>query len=245
MILFISDLHLSGKRPDKIKLFQSFMEHAAKHAKALYILGDLYEDFWLGCDDPNYPNLLIIQTLKNYAEKSPLYIMKGNRDFYLNQDFASATGCQLLADHSVIDLEGENVLIMHGDILCTDDISYQKWRYQITHPIIQWLALSVLPLIIKIILRKIVRAISAHLKSQKIAEIMDVNEATVIETMQDYNVTTLIHGHTHKLGQHTVKLNDHEGKRIVLGDWYHADSVLVCHNNKRQLMRIEEYLNLS
>jgi len=45
--LFISDLHLDHRRPQITELFLHFLETEARHAKALYILGDLFE-FWSG-----------------------------------------------------------------------------------------------------------------------------------------------------------------------------------------------------
>ena len=41
--LFISDLHLSAERPDITSLFIHFLNHEAREAEALYILGDLFE----------------------------------------------------------------------------------------------------------------------------------------------------------------------------------------------------------
>ena len=55
---------------------------------------------------------------------------------------------------------------------------------------------------------------------------MDVNRQTVLEVMRRYNVTRLIHGHTHKPAIHKLQINGQEGQRIVLGDWYEHGSVL-------------------
>ena len=38
----------------------------------------------------------------------------------------------LLADSSVLEIEGEQVLLLHGDLLCTDDLPYQRFRSE-TH----------------------------------------------------------------------------------------------------------------
>ncbi len=34
----------------------------------------------------------------------------------------------LVADPSVVPLEGDAALLLHGDTLCTDDLDYQAWR---------------------------------------------------------------------------------------------------------------------
>ena len=54
--LFVSDLHLSQDRPEKLDLFKSLLMGRAKYADAFYILGDLFDDFWIGCDDTRPPN---------------------------------------------------------------------------------------------------------------------------------------------------------------------------------------------
>ena len=58
--LFVSDLHLSQDRLEKLDLFKRLLMGPAKHADAFYILGDLFDDFWIGCDDTRPPNPEII-----------------------------------------------------------------------------------------------------------------------------------------------------------------------------------------
>ncbi len=48
--LFISDLHLTARRPAKLALFRELLRRAAGRVEALYILGDLFE-VWVGDDD--------------------------------------------------------------------------------------------------------------------------------------------------------------------------------------------------
>ena len=126
--LFISDLHLSPERPAMTQLFVRFLEQQARQARALYILGDLFE-VWLGDDLvlPEYEQpLAALRQLT--ARGTPVYIMYGNRDFLMRDAFEEMTGASLLADESIIDLYGVPTLLLHGDTLCTDDIKYQQFR---------------------------------------------------------------------------------------------------------------------
>ena len=50
--LFISDLHLQPQRPRVTAAFRRFLDETASQAEALYILGDLFDD-WVGDDDDN------------------------------------------------------------------------------------------------------------------------------------------------------------------------------------------------
>ena len=45
--LFIADLHLSDEQPEIYQRFKHFIETKARNARALYILGDLFE-YYLG-----------------------------------------------------------------------------------------------------------------------------------------------------------------------------------------------------
>lgn len=241
--LFVSDLHLSVQRPEKIELFKQFLQVPAKQASALYILGDLFDDFWVGCDDQHRPNPEIISSLHEYAkdDRTQLFIMRGNRDFHLNNDFALATGCTLINDPHVITLNNKNVLLMHGDTLCIDDLKYQKWRCFITHPFIKWLY-SVMPLGFRKRIAHGVRGYTAEAVQKKAPDIIDVRQNAVLETMDKFAVDTLIHGHTHRQAIHEFVLNDSPAKRIVLGEWYELDCVLIHDETGFRFERVTDYI---
>ena len=42
--------------------------------------------------------------------------------------FASSSGFELLHDPTIEEMFGNNVLLMHGDLLCTEDHDYQAFR---------------------------------------------------------------------------------------------------------------------
>src|SRR5271163_1126928 len=100
--LFISDLHLQVQQPEIVDIFRRFMQDQAKKADAVYILGDLFE-VWIGDDDHTDFNRSIQLILKTFTSTTgiPVYLMHGNRDFLLSQDFARETGCQLMNDPTV------------------------------------------------------------------------------------------------------------------------------------------------
>ncbi len=86
----------------------------AKHAQALYILGDFFE-VWIGDDAISPFQRSIAQALSAVAASgTQIYLMHGNRDFLIGNDFCKLADCQLLADPSLIKLAGESVLLMHG-----------------------------------------------------------------------------------------------------------------------------------
>ena len=90
--LFISDLHLDDARPEIIALFESFLAGEARHADALYILGDLFEA-WIGDDDDAPLPARVASALKTLRDSGvPIYFIAGNRDFLLGSDYAKRAG---------------------------------------------------------------------------------------------------------------------------------------------------------
>lgn len=239
--LFISDLHLGGERPQQLELFRQFMAGPARRAEALYILGDLIEA-WAGDDDPTPPHPWLIEILQNYtAAGGWLYVMRGNRDFLMGERFCDETGAILLADPSVIELNGRRVLIMHGDLLCTQDRSYQRYRRLVQSAAFQKTFLLI-PLGLRLGIAHGFRRLTKNLSRSKPAMITDVDQKAVESTMREHGVQLLIHGHTHRPGMHDFELDGQPARRIVLGDWYEQDSVLVSDEQGERLVRVGELL---
>ncbi len=232
--LFISDLHLSDERPEITALFSLFLQNDAARAEALYILGDLFE-VWLG-DDAVLPAYLpIIDGIRTLtAGGVPVYVMHGNRDFLIGERFVQLSGCRLLEDPTVIELDGKRTLLMHGDTLCTDDVEYQRFRTQVRDPETQRQFLA-LPINERIAVAKHYRQESRERNRNKTEEIMDVNQDAVMDIMRRHGVYQLIHGHTHRPAVHSFTLDNHSAQRIVLGDWYEQASILRCSLGKCRL----------
>ena len=62
-LLVVSDLHLDAARPEIARQFAGFLGGRARAARALYILGDLFE-VWIGDDDPDPHKRAVIAALK-------------------------------------------------------------------------------------------------------------------------------------------------------------------------------------
>lgn len=217
-ILFISDLHLAWEKPEITERFIRFLDTRAAQAKALYILGDLF-DAWVGDDDKTPPSNTVRKNLKHLSDTGiKVFLQLGNRDFLIGQDFCNDTGAILLSDYSIIDLFGEPTLLTHGDLLCTDDHAYQAFRIKSRSSEWQSNVLSK-PLFVRLLAARWYRFRSFFHKRQKSEEIMDVNQETVINTMAKHACLRLIHGHTHRPGIHAFTINGKAAQRFVLADW--------------------------
>ncbi|UFH48378.1 UDP-2,3-diacylglucosamine diphosphatase [Pseudomonas sp. KNUC1026] len=218
MILLVSDLHLQEERPDITRAFLDFLGGRARGAEALYILGDFFE-VWIGDDATSPFQDSIAQALKALAEQGTrLYLMHGNRDFLIGQRFCRAAGCTLLADPSVVNLGGEPVLLMHGDLLCTRDERYQKMRRILRNPVVLWM-LKHLPVATRRRLARKLRNESRQQTRMKASDIVDVTPDEVAQCMARHGTHTLVHGHTHRPAIHHLLVEGQAARRIVLGDW--------------------------
>jgi UDP-2,3-diacylglucosamine hydrolase len=223
-VLFVSDLHLDAARPEGIREFVDFVGTQACTAERVYILGDLFEA-WIG-DDDDEPGLVpVVEALAGLTGAGvACHLMHGNRDFLLGSRFAAASGCRLLGDYETIDVYDERVLLTHGDLLCTDDVAYMNLRATVRDPAWQRSFLAK-PLAERRRLAAELRARSKSEVAAKPEDIMDVNAATVAETMRRHGVCVLLHGHTHRPAIHEFSLDGTPAKRIVLGAWDHGPSI--------------------
>ncbi len=211
---FISDLHICEQRQDITAALLDYLREEARNTHNLYILGDLFEA-WIGDDAITSLETSIAQELKNLNKHGVnIYFCHGNRDFLLGERFCDMAGMQLLEEYSFIHLFDKYTLLMHGDLLCSDDTEYLHFRKIVRDP--QWQA----DFLAKSITERqaIARQLREHSKqanSEKNMAIMDVNEKTVLDTFTNKKVDMIIHGHTHRPQVHQYDTL----QRIVLGDW--------------------------
>lgn len=234
--LFISDLHLSPEHPRLVRGFLDLLIHYQNKQTQLYILGDWF-NAWIG-DDYSAPWLdEIVEALKAFNEKgNRVYFQVGNRDFALNQVFLNKFNGVLLPDTYYLNISGQQYRLEHGDALCTDDISYQRFRKIIRNPLLVAF-LRRTPLSFRTKLVNGFRKKSHSDKQQKSYEIMDVNEQAVIGALE--NADTLIHGHTHRAAIHEIQ----QKQRIVLGDWRenHAQILEIDPSSNMQQIKLTDW----
>ena len=229
--VFVSDLHLSPDRPATVDLFLAFLAGRAREADQLYLLGDIF-DAWIGDDDEGTPNTEVKAALAAVtASGVRCHLMHGNRDFLIGRAFCRETGCRLLRDPTLARFADEPTLLMHGDLLCTDDVAYQRFRRRIRNPLVQrlflWRSLAARRKVAADYRRK-----SGAATAEKTPDIMDVNQETVARYLHRYGAVRLIHGHTHRPGDHRVRIDGREAVRSVLAEWHpdHGEALIHGHS---------------
>lgn len=234
---FIADLHLQAERPQMTAGFLAFLNTLHPN-DTLYILGDFFE-VWIG--DDHQPDWLqpINRALNDHTQNGlTLYLMHGNRDFLIGDDYCQRIGATLLPDPIVVQLNEKPVLLMHGDSMCTLDTEYMKMRAMVRAPIFaqQVAAQSIEQRL----------AMSAHFRnqsqtsnSQKSEDIMDVTESEVGVAFNTHQCDLMIHGHTHSPYVHTYADGQQTKTRMVLGDWNDTTGWMI--HDKNGVLELVEF----
>ncbi|AIN47025.1 UDP-2,3-diacylglucosamine diphosphatase [Candidatus Palibaumannia cicadellinicola] len=217
--LFVADIHLCDKTDTITAGFLHLLRNYVPGTQALYILGDLF-DIWIGDDEASQLHIIIAAALKILTEGGvPCYFIHGNRDFLLGHNYAAACGMTLLPTKQVLEVSGWRVVILHGNILCTDDAIYQIYRHQVHQRWLQKLFLR-LPLSVR-------RRLANHICANSMNMLMNNKLQEVVTVLAHKRAHIMIHGHTHRPAIHQL-FNNTIGKyqRAVLGCWHNNGSVI-------------------
>ena len=235
--LFIADLHLSPNHPRLVRGFFDLLDEYKNKNTHLYILGDWF-NAWIGDDEQSAWLDSIVSKLQAFtAAGNKIYFLVGNRDFALGQPFLDQFSGILLAETDDLSINGVQYRIEHGDALCTDDVSYQRFKKIIRNPLLLGL-LKRTPLAFRKKLANGFRKKSHQAQQTKSYEIMDVNAQAVEDALKDVDI--LIHGHTHRAAIHDVVGK----KRIVLGDWKEdfAEILEISTDDKIKEIKLKKWL---
>ncbi|MFC4275142.1 UDP-2,3-diacylglucosamine diphosphatase [Achromobacter aloeverae] len=219
-IWIASDIHLGPATPATADAFLGFLEAASQDASALLLPGDIF-DAWIGDDVIRQPPPWLataLEGLRATASAIPLWLGRGNRDFLMGQELAAALGAHLLPEPALLRTDYGDILLTHGDELCTDDQAYQQFRAMVRNPAWQadFLGRTIPE---RLSLAQQARGESMAANQAKTADIMDVNSDAVQALFRQTGVATLVHGHTHRPQRHVLQIDGRKRERWVLPDW--------------------------
>lgn len=214
--LLLSDLHLPNTASPLRDAFLAFLAGPAREAQAVWIIGDLFE-YWIGDAEGLADYAPEAAALRRLADSGvAVHFQHGNRDFLVGRAFAAASGLRLEPDPRVVDLHGTPTLLSHGDIWCTDDLAYQRWRRFSRNPVTQAIYRR-LPRSLRLAVAGEARAGSS--RGDRSMAILDVNPQAVAQAFAAHGVARIIHGHTHRPARHAALVGHASVERIVLADW--------------------------
>lgn len=224
-VLFLADLHLDPTRPDIMQAFHDFCAGPARAARAVYILGDLFE-VWIGDDDDDPAWAAVADALGALVARGiAVHFQAGNRDFLVGEGFLRAAGAIGLDEVEVIELGGRRTVLCHGDALCTDDSAYQAFRAQVRDPAWQREFLA-RPLDERRAFAAGLREDSGRAMEAKTAAELDVNPDALRALCREQAAERVIHGHTHRPVHDRWTIDGRAVDRWVLADWFEQGSYL-------------------
>lgn len=227
----LSDLHLETDKPDLVAILLRFLRGPARQAKAVYLLGDIFE-VWIGDDDPSKLVADLAKELRLLSYNGvAIYYMAGNRDFLLGKSYADRAGMTIIEDPTVADIGGVRTVLGHGDLYCTDDLAYQAFRAKSRAPEWQRMVLG-WPLWRRRLTARFARYLSKRNYRKKLMkggdpnQIADVSQDAIAASMREHGAQRMIHGHTHRPAEHQVPVDGNVLERIVLADWRESGEAL-------------------
>ncbi|MEK7486868.1 MAG: UDP-2,3-diacylglucosamine diphosphatase [Planctomycetota bacterium] len=212
--LFLSDVHLaSEKQGQSFAVFLNQLLGAYSH---LCILGDLF-DYWLGPRSEKFPAFQpVLIALKRLTDSGMIVsFIHGNRDFLLEDSFQKKYGVRIYSHFQKIRFAHCQILLTHGDLLCTSDHKYQFYRRIIRSTSVRIIAAS-LPLdwihLVALKLKKTSKKSISYKSKRHLA--LNLNYAR--ELLDDSDV--VICGHVHQEMEYCLQENPQK-KFFVLGSW--------------------------
>lgn len=141
---FISDFHFGipnrDASLDRELLFISWLDEVKENAKAIYILGDLF-DFWFEYKTvvpKGYVRLL--GKLDEIAKQGiEVHLFKGNHDIWAFRYLHDEIGITLHREFEVIEIDNSKFLLAHGDGLGPGDYGYKFLKSIFENKFAQWL----------------------------------------------------------------------------------------------------------
>jgi UDP-2,3-diacylglucosamine hydrolase len=220
-IHFISDLHLSPAYPERTDRFLRFLEYARRQKTELYILGDLF-DFWTGSSPAKTEDHRpVLEGMREAVRQGvPIHLMTGNRDFLLEErDRPEAlAGVRFLSDLCTIPLGKQTALLTHGDLLCSADTAYLRWRAVCRSRLFRTIS-RLLPAGMARKLGRKARSTSEAAIQAKPKEVLEVTPETAIDLARAWGADLIICGHLHRERMRRLETNGQVLPLYVLGSW--------------------------
>lgn len=127
--IFVADAHLLAPEDENYRTFLRFLRGLEGTTRTLYLLGDIFQ-FWVGYRhcvfSPYVPLLEALYRLKQSGTR--LVFVEGNHDFLLGPFFRDTLACRIFPEVGVVDIDGRQVHLAHGDLMDPNDRGYRLLR---------------------------------------------------------------------------------------------------------------------
>jgi UDP-2,3-diacylglucosamine hydrolase len=232
--VFLSDAHLRSGGDEACGLLRGFLRSHSQSGDHLFIVGDLF-DFWFSRNGAFYPGFQpVIDELKDLKSRGvQIHLFEGNHDFYLADYFTGELGIEVFKDAALLQLDGKNVYIAHGDMVDKTDRGYRFLRRVLRSRFAYGLQKR-LPLRLLWQLARLSSDASKEYLAKPQEDLASKMEAFALaEYAKGVDAVILGHCHLPVIKTHTVKGRQH--RFILLGDWLTHRSYCILEEGRFEL----------
>ena len=221
-IYFVADIHLGRDDLQKRVLFLDFIRMIKDSGGDLFIMGDLF-DYWANNRRVVRDNQALLDALYGLSQNgSKVGFLFGNRDLLLGGKMLSRYGIDYYGEDKELTVQGKNIFLTHGHLLCTDDVAFQRYR-KTTWPIYRMLDTFLPGFIENGLAKRFILKSKQVIKKQESWRIQFSEEA--IEKTFNRGNEAIICGHSH---ESMIRKYDGDKYFIVLPHWTHDSGGYLC-----------------
>lgn len=240
---FVSDIHLGvpnyQSSLEREKRLVSFLLEAEKDAKAIYLLGDIF-DFWHEYKYvvPKY-FVRLLGTLASIIDRgTPIHFFTGNHDQWIRDYFQKEIGMIVHTKELEVNIDGKNFFLAHGDGFNLKDKKYLFMKKLFGSKLIRIMFASIHP-------RWAIAFGNAWSKSSRKShseyDLIDKNQEEeqyiyCKKILKTKKIDYFILGHRHLNKEYIFK---EKSKLIILSDWINQSGYAVWDKEDLKLKSFE------
>ena len=243
-VYFASDFHLGIPNKEaslkREKLIVKWLDSIQHDAKALFLLGDLF-DFWFEYTSvvpKGYVRLL--GKLAELRDKGiPIHCFTGNHDLWMFGYFESELGIPVIRHPIRISIGGKRFLLGHGDGIGPGDHGYKFIKKVFANPFCQWIFASLHPNLgigIANFWSRRSRSANGQFPEEFLGEDKEWLIVYCKEVLKTDPIDYFIFGHRHLPIDHRIE----KSRYINLGDWIKHNSYAVFDGQDLELKYFQE-----
>ena len=237
-IYFASDFHLGSPNKEESRIREkkiiSWLNFIQKDAKAIYLLGDIF-DFWFEYQKVVPKGFVrLLGKLSELTDKGiDVHFVVGNHDMWMDDYLEQEIGLKLHFKEFIIKEDDKLIFLGHGDGLGKGDYKYKILKKIFSSTLCEWLFSRLHPNF-GIGLGQAWSNKSREKEENLINEDNEILTGYCKEQQKNNPVDYYVFGHRHVPME--VKIDD-RANYINLGDWIHHYSYAVYSDQKLELKK--------
>ena len=217
-ILLLGDAHLREGDPE-VDVFLDFLHHLPADAKALYLLGDLF-DLWIGSEafvSVSHRRVIEAIATLRISGKDVIYV-EGNRDYHLKSLYGPSVFQEIALEGLDLTFGSRSIHLAHGDLVNVEDRPYRRWRRLSKGPLLLGVLERLPKGLARAVAQNLERRIARTNRKHRIRFPEEQCRRFAME-QRDRGMDTLVLGHFHQEARRTWQSGGKQIEVFVLPSW--------------------------